>query len=66
MNLTLHSISKSYGKKTVLNQVSTQFESGNAYALLEKNGAGKTTFLNSLIKYSYPNSSAFELHFSLS
>ena len=48
--LELKSISKSYGKKTVLNNISCAFDSG-VYGLLGPNGAGKTTLINLLMRF---------------
>ena len=41
--LSAYKISKSYPRKTVLNEVSLSFEGGRIYALLGENGAGKST-----------------------
>lgn len=46
--LELKSISKTYGKKNVLNKISCQFEKG-VYGLLGPNGAGKTTLINIIV-----------------
>lgn len=46
MHLTLQSIQKSYGKKTVLQSVSLDVPSGQFVALLGPSGCGKTTLLN--------------------
>lgn len=46
--LELKSISKSYGKKTVLNNISCAFDSG-VYGLLGPNGAGKTTLISIIV-----------------
>ncbi len=44
-NLTLHSVSKNYGKKTALFPSDVSFSSG-IYAILGPNGAGKSTMMN--------------------
>ena len=41
--LIINSISKTYDKKVVVNQVSMNLEKGEAVGLLGPNGAGKTT-----------------------
>ncbi len=46
MNLVINGICKSFGKKKVLNNANYTFKKGNIYALLGRNGAGKTTFFN--------------------
>ena len=48
MKLEVIELSKSYGKKEVLKDVNITFEEGKIYGLLGRNGAGKTTFFNSL------------------
>lgn len=48
MKLDIINLCKSYGKKEVLNNIDFTFEEGKIYGLLGRNGAGKTTFFNSL------------------
>lgn len=48
MKLQISNLTKNYGKKEVLEDVNFSFESGKIYGLLGRNGAGKTTFFNSL------------------
>ncbi len=43
MKLIIENLSKSFGKKEVLNNASFTFEKGIIYALLGRNGSGKTT-----------------------
>ncbi|MCI5972876.1 MAG: ABC transporter ATP-binding protein, partial [Anaerococcus sp.] len=43
MKLIINGLSKSFGKKEVLKDVSYTFNQGEVYALLGRNGAGKTT-----------------------
>ena len=50
MKLEVVELTKNYGKKEVLKDVNFTFEDGKIYALLGRNGAGKTTFFNSLNK----------------
>lgn len=42
-------VSKSYGRIQALDNVSLKVEAGSSFALLGKNGAGKTTFVKSLL-----------------
>lgn len=49
MILELQNINKSFGRKQVLNGLSFQAESGNAFGLLGRNGAGKTTSIRILM-----------------
>ena len=48
MELKVQNLSKSYGDKQVLKDISFTFESGKIYGLIGRNGAGKTTFFDSL------------------
>ena len=48
MELKVQNLSKSYGTKEVLKDISFTFESGKIYGLIGRNGAGKTTFFDSL------------------
>ena len=47
-NLEVNNLKKSYGEKLVLDDIDFSFESGKIYGLIGRNGAGKTTFFNSL------------------
>ena len=49
MELSLHDIHKSFGEKHVLKGVSFRAESGKAFGLLGRNGAGKTTSIRILM-----------------
>lgn len=44
--IKISNLNKSYGDKTVLNNISLTFEENKIYGLLGRNGAGKTTLLN--------------------
>lgn len=48
MKLIINNLCKKYDKKIVLQDASFEFETGKIYALLGRNGAGKTTFFNCL------------------
>ena len=48
MNLICENITKVYGKKEVLHDVSLTLEQGKIYGLIGRNGAGKTTLLSIL------------------
>ncbi|WP_130807762.1 ATP-binding cassette domain-containing protein [Senegalia massiliensis] len=48
MKLIIENISKSFENKSVLENLNFEFNRGNIYALLGRNGAGKTTFFNIL------------------
>ncbi len=49
--LNVSHVSKSYGKKEVLRDVSFTIPSGTICGFVGKNGAGKTTFFHSLLKF---------------
>lgn len=49
MILELQNIKKAFGEKQVLSEVSFQAESGRAFGLLGRNGAGKTTSIRILM-----------------
>lgn len=46
MGIEIKNVTKKYGKKTALDNVSLELESGKIYGLLGRNGAGKSTLLN--------------------
>ena len=48
MKLVVKSLKKNFEKKEVLKDINFEFEKGNIYGLLRRNGAGKTTFFNCL------------------
>ena len=48
MELVIEDLSKSFGERQVLQNISFTFSSGKIYGLLGRNGAGKTTFFNCL------------------
>ncbi len=50
MKLEIIELNKSYGEKEVLKNINFTFEEGKIYGLLGRNGAGKTTFFNSINK----------------
>ncbi len=49
MELSIRNISKSFGRKEVLQNISFTVKSGRAYGLLGRNGAGKTTTIRILM-----------------
>ena len=44
--LTCIDLTKTYGQKTVLENLNLTLESGKIYGLIGRNGAGKTTLLS--------------------
>lgn len=46
MKFTIQQLSKKFGSKEVLKDISFSFEEGKIYGLLGRNGAGKTTLFN--------------------
>jgi len=47
--IDVQNLTQSYGKKTVLNQVSLSVNENEVCALVGRNGAGKSTFISSLL-----------------
>lgn len=56
----LENISKSYGKKEILKNITIEVEPGQAIGILGVNGSGKSTLLNCIAK-SYPDNSELKL-----
>jgi ABC-2 type transport system ATP-binding protein len=48
MSLLIDSISVSYAQKLILEEITVEFEKGKVYGILGRNGAGKTTFFNTI------------------
>lgn len=44
--IELKNLSKKYGSKEILNDITTTFEKGKVYGIMGENGAGKTTLFN--------------------
>lgn len=61
MKLEITNLSKSFGEKEVLKNIDFTFESGRIYALIGRNGAGKTTFFNCLNNDIDVNTGSFKL-----
>ena len=53
--LALNNISFSYGRNTVLDKLSLEFEKGRMYCIAGKSGAGKTTLLSILAGLAAPD-----------
>ncbi len=47
--IEINNLTKTFGKHTVLENIDLKIEKGNVYALLGKNGVGKTTLINTII-----------------
>lgn len=56
MKIEVKNLTKKYGKKEALKNISFQLEGSKIYGLLGRNGAGKTTFMDILAGYSLPTS----------
>ncbi len=59
--LEIHHLSKSFGNKRALDDVSLQFHSGEIHAVLGENGAGKSTLMNLIYGLLQPESGAMQL-----
>ncbi len=54
-------LTKTYGKKTVLDHVSLHVAKGDIYGFIGKNGAGKTTLMKLLLGMSHPTQGEIKL-----
>lgn len=61
MKLEVKELTKKYGKKLILNNVSFTFEEGKIYGLIGRNGVGKTTFFNCLNEDTPIDSGTFKI-----
>lgn len=53
--LSVEKLSKSYGEKSLFDQITFGLEKGDKVALIAKNGAGKSTLLNVIAGLDYPD-----------
>ena len=53
--IDIKNITKKFGKNISLNNVSSQFNSGDSIALMGANGAGKTTLIRMILGYYHAN-----------
>ena len=63
--LQVDHLTKAFGRRTVLNDISFQVEKGKILAIMGENGAGKSTLLKILVGLLRPDSGNIELHGSL-
>ncbi|MDF2577578.1 MAG: hypothetical protein K0S74_1062 [Chlamydiales bacterium] len=61
MQISLNSISKSFGGRILFDNVTAAFLEGNIYGLTGPNGAGKSTLLKIIMKVEEPNSGTVTL-----
>ncbi len=54
-SIKVNNVTKTYGKTTALNNISTVFEFGKIYGLLGRNGAGKSTLLKIMTNRAFAN-----------
>ena len=54
--ISVNNVSKRFGSRTVLDNVSLKVPAGVVFALLGENGAGKSTLIRSLLGYHRVNS----------
>ena len=52
--IQIENLSKRYGKKEILRQITVRFESGGIYGLVGANGCGKTTLMRCICGFSQP------------
>ncbi|WP_191567398.1 ATP-binding cassette domain-containing protein [Metabacillus idriensis] len=56
-----NSLTKKYGNKTIVDEISLTIKSGEIFGFLGTNGAGKTTFINMVTGIILPSSGNFKL-----
>lgn len=56
-----YGLTKQYGRKIVLNNVSIRIQKGDIYGLIGKNGAGKTTLMKLLLGLTSPKAGQMQL-----
>ena len=54
-------LTKKYGNKKAVNEVSMTIKKGDIYGFIGKNGAGKTTFMRNILSLTKPTSGSVEL-----
>ena len=59
--LSTKGLKKKYNGNYVVNDLSIQIKRGEIYALIGKNGAGKTTFMKMITGLIHPNAGCFAL-----
>ncbi|MFY0653884.1 MAG: ATP-binding cassette domain-containing protein [Cyclobacteriaceae bacterium] len=62
MSIKVNHISKSYGDKRVLENISFLLEKGNVYVLMGANGSGKTTLFNIISGFLKPDNGSIVLN----
>jgi putative spermidine/putrescine transport system ATP-binding protein len=60
-SVSLHSVSKAYGRSLAVSDVSLDVEAGEFVSLLGASGSGKTTLLRMIAGYVYPDSGSITL-----
>lgn len=60
--ISLHNISKQFGKLQALQQVSAAFQKGKTYAVIGPNGSGKTTLIKCILGMVLPDSGTIEIN----
>lgn len=59
--LKTNKLTKKYGNKKAVNEVSMTIKRGDIYGFIGKNGAGKTTFMRNILSLTKPTSGCVEL-----
>lgn len=53
-------LTKTYGQRNVVNNVNINIKKGDIYGFIGKNGAGKTTFMRTILGMTFPSSGVYE------
>ncbi|QCR21153.1 ABC transporter ATP-binding protein [Pontibacter sp. SGAir0037] len=61
MGIQIKGLTKTFGKKKVLQELDINIEKGQCYCLLGKNGVGKSTFLNCILDLIKPDAGSIRL-----
>ncbi len=59
--LEIEGLSKSFAKKSVLEEINLQIDEGECLCLIGKNGSGKSTLINMIVDVVKPNSGSIEI-----
>ncbi|HFU4011028.1 MULTISPECIES: ABC transporter ATP-binding protein [Streptococcus] len=61
MKLAIHNLSKTYGKRSILDQLSLEIDRPGIWALIGPNGAGKTTLLDCIANLQTPDQGSIDI-----
>lgn len=62
MKISLHNVTKTYGKQVVYTGINAEFDKDKAYPIIGNNGSGKSTLLQTIAGYISPNEGTITYH----